>query len=95
MTPKWSLKPPTWLYRQDFAKFSLKRHYNGYVKDKVFVSPLPVDLAELKQRITTAIDGLDSDTLTRIWVEMDYRLNVYRVTKGSHQQKQILLLIKL
>ncbi|GFS97251.1 hypothetical protein TNCV_1824231 [Trichonephila clavipes] len=21
---------PTWLYRQDFAKFSLNRHYNGY-----------------------------------------------------------------
>ncbi|GFS50458.1 hypothetical protein TNCV_3196851 [Trichonephila clavipes] len=39
MTPKWSLvtptwspkspnRPPTWLYRQDFAKFSLDRHYN-------------------------------------------------------------------
>ncbi|GFW47418.1 uncharacterized protein TNCV_4537081 [Trichonephila clavipes] len=33
MTPKWSPKSPkmmpTWLYRQDFAKFSLNRHYNG------------------------------------------------------------------
>ncbi|GFX55437.1 hypothetical protein TNCV_267251 [Trichonephila clavipes] len=29
MTPTWSPKMmPTWLYRQDFAKFSLKRHYN-------------------------------------------------------------------
>ncbi|GFU79850.1 hypothetical protein TNCV_3423301, partial [Trichonephila clavipes] len=29
MTPKWSPKMmPTWLYRQDFAKFSLNRHYN-------------------------------------------------------------------
>ncbi|GFS71283.1 uncharacterized protein TNCV_5050321 [Trichonephila clavipes] len=36
MTPKWSPKSPnwlpkmmpTWLYRQDFAKFSLNRHYN-------------------------------------------------------------------
>ncbi|GFV72391.1 transposable element Tcb1 transposase [Trichonephila clavipes] len=35
MTPKWSPKSPnwppkimpTWLYRQDFAKFSLNRHY--------------------------------------------------------------------
>ncbi|GFW23500.1 hypothetical protein TNCV_3805971 [Trichonephila clavipes] len=30
MTPKWSPKMmPTWLYRQDFAKFSLNRHYNA------------------------------------------------------------------
>ncbi|GFW45221.1 hypothetical protein TNCV_4733291, partial [Trichonephila clavipes] len=28
MTPKWPPKSPTWLYRQDFAKFSLNRHYN-------------------------------------------------------------------
>ncbi|GFT23665.1 hypothetical protein TNCV_3511321 [Trichonephila clavipes] len=36
MTPKWSPKSPnwppkmmpTWLYRQDFAKFSLNRHYS-------------------------------------------------------------------
>ncbi|GFX48819.1 hypothetical protein TNCV_902011 [Trichonephila clavipes] len=40
MTPKWSPKlpnrpptwspkmMPTWLYRQDFAKFSFNRHYN-------------------------------------------------------------------
>ncbi|GFT84707.1 hypothetical protein TNCV_2767181 [Trichonephila clavipes] len=26
MTPKWL---PTWLYRQDFSKFSLNRHYKG------------------------------------------------------------------
>ncbi|GFV44863.1 hypothetical protein TNCV_1340711 [Trichonephila clavipes] len=38
MTPKWSPKLPTWspkmmpnwLYRQDFAKFSLNRHYNWH-----------------------------------------------------------------
>ncbi|GFS95158.1 hypothetical protein TNCV_2705041 [Trichonephila clavipes] len=34
MTPKWSPNwspkmMPTWLYRQDFAKFSLNRHYNA------------------------------------------------------------------
>ncbi|GFT60653.1 zinc finger MYM-type protein 1 [Trichonephila clavipes] len=39
MTPKWSPKSPnwppkmmpTWLYRQDFTKFSLNRHYNTQV----------------------------------------------------------------
>ncbi|GFU75248.1 hypothetical protein TNCV_2056911 [Trichonephila clavipes] len=30
-TPTWSPKMmPTWLYRQDFAKFSLNRHYNAH-----------------------------------------------------------------
>ncbi|GFT82702.1 hypothetical protein NPIL_484622 [Nephila pilipes] len=47
----------------------------GYVNDKVFVPPLPVDLEELKQHKTATIHGLDSDTLTRVWVELDYRLN--------------------
>ena len=27
----------------------------GYIKDRVFVPPLPVSLNELKQRITTAV----------------------------------------
>ncbi|GFT82704.1 hypothetical protein NPIL_484621 [Nephila pilipes] len=55
----------------------------GYVNDKVFVPPLPVDLEELKQHKTATIHGLDSDTLTRVWVELDYRLNVSRMTKPS------------
>ncbi|GFY05182.1 hypothetical protein TNCV_2206281 [Trichonephila clavipes] len=40
-----------------------------YVKDNVFIPPLPVDIDELKQ-LTGA--GFDSDILTRVWVEMDY-----------------------
>ncbi|GFU93276.1 hypothetical protein TNCV_1860071 [Trichonephila clavipes] len=56
-----------------------------YAKDRVFVPHLPVDLADLKQYTTITIVGFDSNTLTRAMeVEMDYRLNVYRVTKGSH-----------
>ncbi|GFV52005.1 homeotic protein female sterile [Trichonephila clavipes] len=39
--------------------------------------------AELKQRLTTTIDGLDSDTLTRVRVEMDYQLDVCRVNKTT------------
>ncbi|GFS84654.1 hypothetical protein TNCV_4607721 [Trichonephila clavipes] len=31
-----------------------------------------------------AIYGLESETLTRIWSELDYRLNVSRVAKGLH-----------
>ncbi|GFU57590.1 hypothetical protein TNCV_3637481 [Trichonephila clavipes] len=50
----------------------------------VFVTPISVVLAELKQCITATVDGLDTDTLRHVWVEIDYRLNVCHVTKGSH-----------
>jgi hypothetical protein len=56
----------------------------GYVKDKVFVPPVPVTLDDLKQRITTATGGVDDDMLTRVWQKFDYRVDICRVTKGAH-----------
>ncbi|GFS61512.1 uncharacterized protein TNCV_4312241 [Trichonephila clavipes] len=36
MSPKWSPEMmPTWLYRQDFTKFSLNRHYDGSCKGEI------------------------------------------------------------
>jgi hypothetical protein len=43
----------------------------SYVKDKVFVPPVPVTLDDLKQRITTATAGVDEDMLMRVWQEFD------------------------
>jgi hypothetical protein len=51
----------------------------GYVKDKVFVPPVPVTLDDLKQRITTATAGVDEDMLTRVWQEFDYRVNICHI----------------
>jgi hypothetical protein len=34
--------------------------------------------------ITAAIAAIDHDTLQRVWQELDYRLDVRRVTKGAH-----------
>jgi hypothetical protein len=48
----------------------------GYIKDKVFVRPVPVTLDDLKQRITTATAGVDEDRLTRVWQEFDYRVDM-------------------
>jgi hypothetical protein len=45
-----------------------------YIKDKVFVPPVPVTLDGLKQRVTTATAGVDEDMLTRVWQEFDYRM---------------------
>jgi hypothetical protein len=56
----------------------------GYVKDVVYVSPLPNDLQELRQRIIAAVTTINRDMLERVWTEMDYRIDVCRVTRGSH-----------
>ena len=54
------------------------------VEDRVFVPPLPVSLNELKQRIATADASVDKDMLRSVWAELDYRIDICRVTKGSH-----------
>jgi len=55
-----------------------------YIKDRVFVPPIPVNLNELKQRITTAVASFDEDMLRSVWIELDYRIDVCRVTDRSH-----------
>jgi hypothetical protein len=55
-----------------------------YVKDRVFVPPLPRDLADLKTRITAAMKIIDAPMLTRVWQELEYRIDVCRVTRGAH-----------
>jgi len=54
------------------------------VEDRVFVPQLPLILNELKQRITTAVASVDEDMLRSVWTELDYRINICLVTKGSH-----------
>jgi hypothetical protein len=38
----------------------------------------------LRSRITAAIAAIDHGMLQRVWEELDYRLDVCRVTKGAH-----------
>ena len=56
----------------------------GYVKDQVYVPPLPASIPELKVGIRTAIDTLAADILQTVWNELDYRVDVCRITKGAH-----------
>ena len=58
----------------------------GYVKDHVFLSPMPLDLAELRQRIEHAVPGIDHQMFVHIWQELDYRIDVCRVTNGGHME---------
>jgi hypothetical protein len=46
--------------------------------------PLPRDLADLKARIVTAVKNIDTPMLTRVWLELEYRIDVCRVTRGAH-----------
>jgi hypothetical protein len=54
------------------------------VEDRVFVPSFPVSLNELKQRITTAVASVDEDMLRSVWTELDNRIDICRVTKGSY-----------
>ena len=59
----------------------------GFVKDTVFVPPLPADLQDLRNRITAAVTLADGDLLTRMWNEMGYRIDVCRITKGGRIER--------
>jgi len=51
---------------------------------KAFVPPLSCDLADLKARIIAAVKNIDALMLTRVWQEIEYRIDVCRVTRGAH-----------
>jgi len=55
----------------------------GYVKDKVFSTPVP-DIINLKARITDAFATITEHMLENTWREIDYRLDVLCATKGAH-----------
>jgi len=48
----------------------------GYIKDQVYVPPLPTSIPELKVRIRTAIETITADMLQTLWNELDYRVDV-------------------
>jgi len=42
------------------------------------------DLADLKPRIIAAVKNIDAPMLTRVWLELEYCIDVCRVTRGAH-----------
>jgi hypothetical protein len=56
----------------------------GYVKDKVYVPPVPSSILELRVRIRTATETIAADMLQTVWNELDYRVDVCRITNGAH-----------
>jgi hypothetical protein len=56
----------------------------GYVKDHVYVPPLPASILELKVWIRTAIKTFTAEVLQTVWNELDYRVDVCRITNCAH-----------
>jgi len=56
----------------------------GYVKDRIYVPPLPATVEELQEIITAAVKSVTPDMLQRVWSELDYCIDVCRVTRGGH-----------
>ena len=59
----------------------------GYVKDQVYVPPFTASIPELKVRIRTAIETITADMLQTVWKELDYRVDVCRLTKGIQTER--------
>jgi len=55
---------------------------------KVFFPPLPPDLTDLKARIIAAVKNIDAPMLMRVWQELEYRIDVCRVTSGAHIERR-------
>ena len=53
---------------------------------KVFfcVPPLTASIPELKVRIRTATETITADMLQTFWNELDFRVDVCRITKDAH-----------
>jgi hypothetical protein len=56
----------------------------SYVKDQLYVPPLPASIPELKVRIRTATETITADLLEKVWNELVYRVDVCRITKVAH-----------
>ena len=56
----------------------------GFVKRLVSVPPILRKVDEPNTQITEAVATIDNAMLGRVWQELDYRLDVCRVTNGDH-----------
>ena len=56
----------------------------GFIKDIVYIPPLPNNVDELKDRIIAVIQSITVDTLTKVWCEFNKRLDKVINTRGDH-----------
>jgi hypothetical protein len=59
-------------------------HFGGFMKDNVYIPLMPVDLQKLRDRFGKTIVLVDVTFLKNCWYKLEYRLNICRITRGSH-----------
>jgi hypothetical protein len=57
------------------------------VKDNVYMPPMPVDLQEFRDRIVNAVYLVHDSFSNKPWHELEYRLDVCRITRVSHIER--------
>jgi hypothetical protein len=55
----------------------------GFVEDNVYIPSMPVDLQELRDRTVNARALEHVTFLGKLWVELEYRLDVCRITRAA------------
>ena len=74
-------------YSPDHLVLQMQPHvtyFYGVTSRIRYVLPLPASIPELKVRIRTAIETITADMLQTVCNELDYRVDVCRITKGAH-----------
>ena len=59
----------------------------GYVKERVYVPPLPANLDELTSRITAAVNSVQKALSDGVWDELSYRVDIVRTAGGGHTER--------
>jgi hypothetical protein len=57
---------------------------DGSRNSQSYVPPLPTSIPEMKVRIRTAVETITADMLQTVWNELDYHVDVCRITQGAH-----------
>jgi len=63
---------------------SLQLFLWGYVKERVYVPPLPADLDELTNRNTASVKSVTEGTLRHVWDEFSCRIYVFHTAGRGH-----------
>jgi hypothetical protein len=58
----------------------------GFVKNEIYVLPMPKTLKDLTDRIRTATANTDQPLLQNVWHEVEYHPDMCRATNGAHTE---------
>jgi len=87
---KWPLRGRSRFVCWNFTRVSLWLLCNVHFvqsTQRTRLQTRPRDLADTKTRIIAAVKNVDAHMLTRVWQELEYRVDVCRVTRAAHIER--------